>query len=119
MFTGERFDHIHHLYSFDNIVINTLEELKLPIYENISNYTDIELKQIINKCLEIHYKYPLGKCMKEEYHKLFHKYYGYGKNVPSQFDEFLIRFFNGEFDEQLEEQYKSYSILDNLEVINE
>jgi len=118
IFTGERFDHIHHLYSFDSIVIDTLQELNIPIYENISNYTDVELKQIINRCIEIHYRYPLGKCMKEEYHKIFHQNYGYGTNTPSQFDEFLIRFFNGEFDEQLEEEYRSNKILENLKVAN-
>jgi len=116
--TGERFDHIHHLYSFDNIVRDTLEELKLPIYETISNYTDMEIKQIICKCTEIHYRYPLGKCMKEEYHKIFHQNYGYGRNTHSQFDEFLIRFFEGAFDEQLEEQYRSNKILKKLEVAN-
>lgn len=119
IFTGEKFDHIHHLYSFDNIVKDTLEELKFPIYENISRYTDIEIKQIINKCIEIHYRYPFGKCMKEEYHKLFHKYYGYGSNTPNQFDEFMIRFFNGEFDIEVEKQYSSNYILNKLEVINE
>ena len=42
--SNNRFDHIHHLYSFESIVKDTLEETGLPLYENISWYTQDELQ---------------------------------------------------------------------------
>ncbi len=91
-YNWKKFDSIHHVYSFDNIVKDTLYETKLPLYENISSYTALELKQLIDKCLEIHYRYPLGVCLTEEIHKNFHELNGYGNNTIEQFEEFLNSF---------------------------
>lgn len=88
--TGWRFDHIHHLYSFNKIAQETLEELGLySVYDDIYLYTKEELKIIIDKCLEIHYRYPLGVCLTKDIHKKFHFIYGYKDNNPEQFYEFI------------------------------
>jgi hypothetical protein len=79
---------IHHLYGFDQILQETMDSLQLPIYEKINKYTEYELKQIENKCLELHYKYGLGVCLCTDEHKKFHSIYGYGKNTPNQYYEF-------------------------------
>jgi hypothetical protein len=97
LLTNQRFENIHHIYSFDNIVQDTLNETGLPLYENISNYSDNELKQLIDKCLEIHYRHPLGICMTEQWHIQFHTEYGYGKNTEEQFYEFLEKFNEGKY----------------------
>jgi len=79
---------IHHLYSFNKIVEETMKILNLPIYQEINQYTEDELKSIETLCLELHYKYGLGICLCENEHKLFHAMYGYGNNTPEQFEEF-------------------------------
>jgi hypothetical protein len=97
--TGERFDDIHHLYGFQNIVDDTLRELNIRLEPNIGNYTDEELYMITDKCIEIHYRYPLGVCLKAEIHSLFHSLYTNRNNTPEQFYEFIDRWNNGEFKE--------------------
>jgi len=95
--TGRRFNDIHHLYSFDNIVRDTLMETGLPLYEDISFYSDEEIKQLVDKCIEIHYRHPLGVCLEEKYHVKFHEDYGYGNNTEEQFYEFLDNYYNGKY----------------------
>lgn len=102
---------IHHLYSFSNIVYEVLSKLNYPLYEVINEYTEEELKQITDKCLELHYEYGLGVCLSKVIHDLFHKYYRKGNNTPQQFQEFTQRYQNFEFDDQLEEKYKYKTIL--------
>ena len=79
---------IHHLFGFKNILKETMETLNLPIYEEINQYTDAELKLIEDKCLELHYKYGLGICLCEEEHKRFHSMFGYTINTPEQYKSF-------------------------------
>jgi len=86
--TGQRFDVIHHVIGFDQILKETLETIGLPIYQEINLYTQDELILIENKCLAIHYKYGLGICLTEGIHKEFHLIYGYGNNTKEQFEEF-------------------------------
>jgi hypothetical protein len=81
---------IHHFYNFSDILKETMGSLELPIYEQINKYTDtdIELKLIENKCLELHYKYGLGVCLCKEIHDEFHKIYGKYNNSIEQYEEF-------------------------------
>lgn len=91
---------IHHLYGFDQILQETMDVLQLPIYEQINKYTDKELKQIEEKCVELHYKYGLGVCLCEDEHKKFHSMFGYGNNTPEQyckFKEIRMKEFNKEY----------------------
>ena len=99
--SNNRFDHIHHLYSFESIVKDTLEETGLPLHENISWYTQDELQKLIDKCLEIHYRHPLGICLQEKYHLKFHAEFGYGNNTPEQFYEFIENYYNDEYKDLL------------------
>lgn len=86
--TGTEFNAIHHLYSFDLILGETMKTLNIPIYSQINQYTNVELEQIEDLFLKLHNKYGLGVCLCEEEHKLFHSTYGYGNNTPEQFEEF-------------------------------
>lgn len=79
---------IHHLYGFDQILQETMESLKIPIYEQINQYTDIELKLIEDKCLELHSNYGLGVCLCDNEHKKFHSMFGYGNNTKEQYEKF-------------------------------
>lgn len=87
--TGDDFDHIHHIHGFDLILKETLQIEDLPIYPKISDYTERELLRIEKTCLELHYKYGLGVCLKESEHTLFHQHFGRGGNNYSQWQEFL------------------------------
>lgn len=86
--TGEKFDTIHHPYGFNQIVREATNCLNISIYNEINEYTGLELKQIEDKCLELHYKHGLGVCLTEDAHKEFHSIYGYGDNTPEQYEEF-------------------------------
>jgi hypothetical protein len=97
--TGGEFDIVHHLYPFNKILQETIDALNLIIHKNIGDYTEEELKIIENTCLELHYKYGFGVCLREDIHILFHRLYEKGNNTPEQFEEFKQRYWNGEFKE--------------------
>lgn len=79
---------VHHIKGFNSILEETLNSIKLNLYDEISKYTNIEIKLIEDKCLELHYKYGLGVCLNKEIHDEFHKIYGKGNNTFEQFEEF-------------------------------
>ena len=87
--TGDENFIIHHLFSFAEILKETLEELNLPFKKEIGQYSDIEIKKIESACLVNHYKYGLGVPLSPEVHRQFHNLYGYGENTPEQFYEFM------------------------------
>ena len=88
--SDELFDDIHHLYSRNLILKDTLK-----LHPNINkdtNFNDLEeteKEKFLNDFLDIQGKHPLGVCLKHEYHKAFHDKYGYGDNTPEQFYEFV------------------------------
>ena len=90
--TGERFDTIHHLYSFSQIIKETLNNLDIPSKEQVADYTELELESIKNTFLEIHDKHGNGVCLTDKIHKLFHLTYTYYDNTPEQFIEFTQRY---------------------------
>ncbi len=96
--TGENFDAIHHLTSFRLIVDELFERVDLPVYKTIGDYTEAQRAQLIGELQILHVKHGLGVCLRKDVHKLFHDLYGYTKNMPWQFDEFIIRCRCGEFE---------------------
>lgn len=95
--SGEKFDVIHHLYSFNKIVDETLTLLNLDLREEISEYSEEEIRLIQVSCIQLHSKYGLGICLSHEIHNLFHREYGRHDNTSEQFYEFEERYKNGEF----------------------
>lgn len=90
--TNKRFDDIHHLYGLNNIIKEIFQEVNIPIHKNIKLYSNEELFVLVEKCIEIHNRYPLGVCLCKKVHNQFHKKYGYGSNTPKQFEEFKNNF---------------------------
>lgn len=88
---------IHHIYKFSNIVQETIESLGVEIKSNIGDYKEDELKQIENKCLELHYKYGLGVCLTSDIHNMFHSIYGVTECTPEDWIEFKESFKNKEY----------------------
>lgn len=94
------FDAVHHLYGFNLILKETVEQLNLPLRKIIGEYSEEELKLVTDKCFELHEKYGLGVCLRADIHTLFHRIYGKANNTPEQYYEFKIRYLNGEFTEE-------------------
>jgi hypothetical protein len=95
--TGEKFDDIHHLYSFNKIVKEALNNCNLPIHKNVNDYTNEEMDLLKAELNKVQNKYPLGVCLSRDIHDLFHHLYGRVDNTPEQFEEFRKRYNNGEF----------------------
>lgn len=89
---------IHHIYSFNLILNEVIELTKLPIYQEVSSYSDSELELLRNMCVELHNKNPLGVCLREDLHKEFHSMYGYGNNSIEQFQEFYSNKVGSEYE---------------------
>lgn len=92
--TGERFQVIHHVYGLNLILNETLEELNINVKETMDDYTQEELRDILDIFRIKQDSYPLGICLKEDLHKLFHKIYGYGNNTEAQWSEFVLNYKN-------------------------
>lgn len=99
--TGKRFDDIHHLYGFDQILQEVLENTKIELKETISEYSDSELNDLETECIKLHEKYGLGVCLCREMHEEFHKIYGYGNNTPEQYYEFKNNKLNNKNSEEV------------------
>lgn len=93
--TGEEFDDIHHKYGFNLMLNETFKIIDIDDRESIDDYTNDELKLILDTFKSVQNKYPLGVCVSREVHKLFHKIYGYGNNTPDQWDKFEQDYKNG------------------------
>lgn len=99
--TGNRFTDIHHIYGLNLILNETLSELNIEIKDNMNNYTDEELRIILDVFRKKQSKYPLGVCLSKPVHILFHNKYGYGNNTPEQWNEFVFEFKNGKYNKIL------------------
>ncbi|GEM_PF-1869970 len=96
--TGNKFDVIHHLYSFNLILKEAIKENNLELKPTIGYYTQSELELLEKTIIKLHNKYPLGVCLSKDIHDLFHLIYGRRKNTSDQFEEFCQRYYSGEFD---------------------
>lgn len=88
--SGETFETIHHVCGFNLIVKDVVEQLQIPIYETIGEYTNEQLEQLSRQCLIEHYKHGLGVPLSEVHHNGFHKIYGRGDNTKQQFLEYIV-----------------------------
>lgn len=95
--TDNRFDDIHHIYSLNLILNETLSKLGIKIKKSMDDYTDKELKNILKVFRINQSKYPLGVCLSKDIHALFHNMYGYGYNTQEQWDEFAYNFKCGKY----------------------
>ena len=103
--TGDKDFHIHHLYSFNKILKETLDVLNIEIHNTIGDYTNDELIKLTNTFLKLHEKYGFGIPINKKLHNLYHSItLSYGDdNTPEQFEEFKNRLKFGEFDLFLKE----------------
>lgn len=94
IFTGEPVYEIHHLQSFNSIVLEALKNLNLDLRGNASNYSKKELVELKEEVRKLHKTYPLGVCMAPRIHILFHTEYGKNSNI-NDFYDFKKKYING------------------------
>jgi predicted transcriptional regulator len=102
IFTGSKDYEVHHLYSFNLILAETLNEY-CNIYklfsDNIDDYSKEQLDCMLKIFDKIHSSYPLGVCVRTDIHALFHKIYGTGGNTPNQWEKFKNDYYNHKYSE--------------------
>lgn len=86
--TNETKYEIHHLYGFNSILSNVLDNV---CYKNVEleNLTHNELMDILEQFKHEQSKYMYGICISKSIHNDFHKVFGYGNNTPEQFEEYI------------------------------
>lgn len=94
--TGSKMFVVHHLYSFSSIVNEVLNENDFELKDSFSDYTEDELIFIQNKFLEKHNSYPLGVCVRDDLHKLFHSEYG-TVVTPDMWNDFVDNYKKGKY----------------------
>lgn len=88
---------VHHLFGSNLILDETFDILHLDRRGTIGEYSPSEIESILSTYVSLHEKYPLGVCLTEKIHKLFHKNFGYGNNTPEQFEVFQERYMSGAY----------------------
>lgn len=98
--TGEKAKdlQVHHLTPFYIIRDEALEELSLPVYEKIGNYSEKELSDLVESIRRKHDE-ELGVPLRYDIHRLFHSEYG-NKTNAKDFEEFKSRYLSGEIGEK-------------------
>lgn len=84
---------IHHIRGFNLILNEAIEKINFPIYENVSDYSECQLKQIFDAFYNLQEMYKNYICLTESVHKQFHSIYGYGDNTKEQWDEFVNTYY--------------------------
>lgn len=92
--TGSKNFNIHHVIGFDDIVNAVFDEYNIELKE-FDKYSVEELNNILKIFINEHDKYPLGVCLREDIHKLFHKIYGKHNNSYEQLLEFINDYNDG------------------------
>jgi hypothetical protein len=91
---------IHHPYSFNKIIQDTVDELGLSIHKLIGDYDSEDFK-LLQRTFLIEHNKNLGIPLLPSIHTLFHNLYGYN-NTHEQFTEFKNRYENREFTDLIE-----------------
>lgn len=87
---------IHHTKPFYVLRDEAFNELNLPIYEILGEYSHEERKRINLKLKEKHNDF-VGIPLTKEIHDLFHRVYGRKDTTMEDLMEFKQRFLSGEF----------------------
>lgn len=92
--TGSKNFAIHHVVSFNVIMRDFLSEYNIVLKSSFEDYTIDELNKLAEMFIEHHNKYPLGICIDNDLHILFHKMYG-DINNEDQWNIFVEKFNEG------------------------
>ena len=105
--TGKEFGHIHHVFPFNRIVDNILENFDIYQDRGQDDILSIQELQIIeNGLYYYHGIYGYGACLQKDIHELFHKVYGYKDFAFKEFLIFVDDIKNGKY----ENWFKSHDL---------
>jgi hypothetical protein len=79
---------IHHLYPFNKIVKEVLNNVGLPVYSTINGYSREELQILCNECNRLHNIYGFGVALTKDLHNEFHRIYSNKNFSPEDFEQF-------------------------------
>ena len=103
VFTGKRFQNIHHIKSFNLILEETLNTIKLDKRQKVSDYSEDEFLLLKSSLINAHIQTYYGACLCKELHELFHKEYTYFDSTINDFINFSNRIINGYYDQFFKE----------------
>jgi hypothetical protein len=103
---------IHHQYQLDTILKEALNNLG---FELKIKYTGEEIIKIKEETNRIHRKYYLGICLNQKLHKCFHTEYGKLNCTKEMVNQFIKDYFEGKYDDDLEDNLKSTNSKSNYE----
>lgn len=92
--TGSDLYEVHHTYPFNKIIKEIIHELNIDLI----TYSSCDLIKIKDEIIKRH-KSIKGVCLHPMLHKIYHSLYGTDENTIEQFDEFSVRYKNGDFKE--------------------
>jgi hypothetical protein len=98
IFTGGRFQNIHHIISFNSLVDKALDITCLERRSKISDYSNEEYENLKTCLIELHSQTLFGACLCEELHELFHKEYTYYDSTIDDFVDFTRKVIDGYYD---------------------
>lgn len=93
--TGKKFHHIHHLYSFLNIISELKQKSNIVFKRFLGEYSKEELDLLEKEFIKVHEKQLLGVCLSNSIHNLFHFYYCDDVSLQD-FEEFKKKIISGE-----------------------
>lgn len=83
---------VHHIKSFNTLIKETFDELNLPIYRKLKDYTNQQWSDINNLFMKKH-TMESGILLQRKVHNKFHSLYGKGNNTYKQFYEFVEKYY--------------------------
>ena len=96
--SNERFDNVHHLVPFRDIVDEVFRDTGIEIKDCVGDYHESDFEILKDELNKLHFKYGFGACLQKEIHMLFHNEYGYTKCTPYDFLDFVYRIDCGDYD---------------------
>ena len=90
---GDAEEEVHHLYSRNAMVLETMDFFNLYEDFNINEASTDFRSSFIKTFREIENRHPLGIYLSKTEHARFHSIYGFGWNTEEQFIEFVSNFF--------------------------
>lgn len=85
---------IHHIYGFNLILSEAIEASGIELKYDFSDFSIDELTKIYELFSELQDSYDSTICISEQVHIKFHSEYGCGNNTPSQWNEFINKYYN-------------------------
>ena len=84
---------LHHIRGFSLITHEAIHNVDLPIYPDLSDYTEQQLLALSDEFIKLHETYHQYVLIDKNIHLHFHKLYGYGYNTEAQWNEFIHTFY--------------------------